>query len=796
MKHRGDNRGFRKNWLISTVAILFGLAPASWASEPAPLTTLSAIHSLTNEQAKAAQPVAFEATVVYSRGYENLLFVEDGEDAIFVRPPTTATLIPGDRILVRGTMQASFHPLVVGATVTVVRHGNPPPPVPATFEELIRARYDSRLVSIHAVIRAADLVMSTSAPVASARLQLLAEGGHLEVYLDSTDANALKDLLDADVEITGVAAGKFDNKMQQTGVVLYVSSLANIKVLKRASANPWTLPVTPMDRILLDYHLVDLTPRVHVQGTITYYQPGSAIVLQNGAKSLWIETLYREPLQIGDRADATGFPDARNRLLTLTDAEIQDSHVFEPVTPLSATWRQLGFWSSNRADGHQNDLVSIEGQIVTEVREAAQDEYVFTVDGRMFTAIYRHPRPAGVLPQMMRIPPGSRVRVTGICTVMDANSVNPGEEVPFNILMRSFDDLTVVAKPSWLNIDNLIRIAMALVLIVIAVGVWGAILSTKVHRQAAALAKRIESEAAFERRVAQLEHKRSRILEDINGSRPLAEILEEITELVSFALHDAPCWCEVTNGARLGDLQTPPDPMRIVRAEIPARSGPPLGTLFAAIDPATSIAAAPASTDAGEALSVGAKLATLAIETRRLYTDLLHRSEFDLLTDIHNRFSLSNRLGSQIEEARLNAGIFGLIYIDLDNFKQVNDLHGHRIGDLFLQEITRRMKQQLRSHDLLARLGGDEFAVLLPMVRNRAGVEEIVQRLEHTFDDPVILEGQVLEGSASFGIALYPEDGATEDSLLSTADAAMYASKNARKQAAGKTLDHSLVPPA
>ena len=495
-------------------------------------------------------------------------------------------MTPGDRILVRGTMQASFHPLVVGSSVTLLHHGALPAPVQATFEELIRARYDARLVTVHAVVRAADLVMSLSAPVRSTRLQLLTEGGHFEANLDSTDENAVKDLLDAEVEITGVAAGKFDDKMQQTGVVLYVSSLANIKVIKRAGANPWSLPVTPMDQILLDYRLQDLTPRVHVQGTITYYQPGSAIVLQNGTRSLWIETNDREPLQIGDRADATGFPDAHNRLLTLTDAAIQDSHAYQPVTPLSATWRQLGFWSPNRPEGHQNDLVSIEGQVVTEVREAVQDEYVLTADGRMFTAIYRHPPTPGALPRMMQIPLGSKVRVTGICTVMDANTVNPGEEVPFNILLRSFDDLTVIARPSWLNTRNLVRVAIALLLIVIVVGAWGATLNTKVRRQTTALAKRIEAEAAYERRMAQLEQKRSRILEDINGARPLAEILEEITELVSFALNDALCWCEVTNGARLGDFQPLAEGLRIVRTEIPARSGPPLGALYAGLDSA------------------------------------------------------------------------------------------------------------------------------------------------------------------------------------------------------------------
>src|SRR5208337_2593846 len=168
-----------------------------------------------------------------------------------------------------------------------------------------------------------------------------------------------------------------------------------------------------------------------------------------------------------------------------------------------------------------------------------------------------------------------------------------------------------------------------------------------------------------------------------------------------------------------------------------------------------------------EALSVGARLATLAIETRRLYSDLRHRSEFDLLTDIHNRFSLDSHLDALIEEARDKAGVFGLIYIDLDDFKQVNDLYGHHVGDLYLQEVAIRMKRQLRSGDMLARLGGDEFAALMPLLGSRADADEIAVRLERSFDEPFAVEGYVLHGSASVGVALYPVDAATKDSLLS-----------------------------
>ena len=84
---------------------------------------------------------------------------------------------------------------------------------------------------------------------------------------------------------------------------------------------------------------------------------------------------------------------------------------------------------------------------------------------------------------------------------------------------------------------------------------------------------------------------------------------------------------------------------------------------------------------------------------------------------------------------------------------------------------------------MLARLGGDEFAVLLPQVRNRDRVEEIAQRLERSFDEPFLIDGQTLHGSASIGIAVYPEDGATKDDLLTAADGVMYAAKNAKREA-------------
>jgi diguanylate cyclase (GGDEF)-like protein len=754
-------------FVLAAVLLVFGWVSAADAAEPGELTTLRAVHDLSHLQAAQGSAVSFEATITYYNPNDIDMFAQDGDAAIYIQTAKGLDLVLGDRVLVEGHARDSFRPDVVGDRVTLLRHGTLPEPVHATFDEMIRVQLDCMRVQVRGVVRSADTGTEDGSRII--RMHMVVDGGYVDAIVLSDESRATSDLLDAEVEVTAPVAGSFDSKMELTGILLEVPSLSDIRIVKRASTSPWALPLTSMDQVISVYHVNDLTRRVRVHGTITYYQPGAAVVLQDGPRSIWISTRTQEPLKLGDEADATGFPESHDHVLTLSDGEIKDSYVSAPVNPQHATWRELGFWSPNNLSGHQNDLVSIEGEVTTEARQATQDEYVLVSGGRMLTAVYRHPSDPAALAPMKQIPLGSKIRVTGICSMLNTNSINPGGELSFNILLRSFDDIAVVEKPSWVNVRSLLILVGFLVGLVLIVGAMGWSLDRKVKRQALAMGARIEREANLERH-------RSAILEDIQSQRPLTGILDEITKMVSLRLDGAPCWFRVADASKAGNRPSELTTMRVACEQIPPRSVSPLAEMFVALD----LNSIPNSSEA-EIVSMGAGLAFLAIESRRVYLDLFHRSEFDLLTGLHNRFSFERRVRTTLEEPKQPAGIYGLIYIDLDAFKMVNDQYGHRVGDLYLQEVSLRFKRQLRNVDLLARHGGDEFTAFIPTIRSRTDVEDVADRLMRCLGDPFVLDGNTFRGSASFGIAMYPEDGESLDSLLSSADAAMYVAKHTRR---------------
>ena len=166
------------------------------------------------------------------------------------------------------------------------------------------------------------------------------------------------------------------------------------------------------------------------------------------------------------------------------------------------------------------------------------------------------------------------------------------------------------------------------------------------------------------------------------------------------------------------------------------------------------------------------------ITSRKLMEAAIHRMAYqDSLTGLPNRSLLQDRLVQALKQAKRRKQKVTLLYLDLDGFKAVNDSCGHGIGDELLKVISDRLQSQLRSSDTVARLGGDEFLILLPEAGQARAGTNIAGKILAEIRRPCLIAGRRLQVSTSIGMAIYPTDGRSAETLIKKADQAMYAAK-------------------
>ena len=185
---------------------------------------------------------------------------------------------------------------------------------------------------------------------------------------------------------------------------------------------------------------------------------------------------------------------------------------------------------------------------------------------------------------------------------------------------------------------------------------------------------------------------------------------------------------------------------------------------------------ASATVATGAVLS-GVVLAGYLVQLLRDRAATEHDATHDGLTLLPNRLLLVDRLERSIAHARRSDRAVGLLFIDLDRFKEVNDTFGHAAGDSLLQAVAARLQDCVRFEDTVARLAGDEFVVLLPHLSDAGEVTVVAERVLTALGDPFTVDGERLLVAGSIGIAVYPDDGDTAEEILAGADAAMYTAK-------------------
>ena len=229
------------------------------------------------------------------------------------------------------------------------------------------------------------------------------------------------------------------------------------------------------------------------------------------------------------------------------------------------------------------------------------------------------------------------------------------------------------------------------------------------------------------------------------------------------------------------DENADPDLLITLRREIAAAEATLLA-LQAAIHEARSEPGLVAAHDArveNERLTAQNLLVTQQAESAHTALQIaLRAAQTDPLTGLRNREVLWDRLAHDLALARRNGQSLAIYFLDVDDFKQVNDQFGHAAGDLLLQHVARVLMATVRASDTVCRIGGDEFVVLVATHR-REDAEQVASKIAQALGAPCVLAGHTMSVSASIGFSIFPEDGESPGVLVHKADEAMYRLKRA-----------------
>src|ERR1035441_9268175 len=354
-------RSIRAVWgLLFTAVYNCAQVPAVQPGNLRVLTTAREAHGISVAESRRGYPVHLRAVVTYYDPYidprHGALFVHDGSFGVFVSIPK-APILPlhaGTLIDITGVSgPGDFAPIVDGRQIQVIEEGHLPVTVPlVSMGHLLTGAEDGQWVEIE------GLVHSVAASGENVTLNVAMSDGEIGATTVEETGRDYSGLVDATVRIRGSSAPLFTKNRQMTGSRLFFPNLTQITILEPAPADPYAVPVRPIDSLLQFTPNVAYLHRAHVRGRVTLQRPGRSLCIQDASEGLCVQTAQNTPITLGDVADVVGFPAANQYAPTMTDAVFRWTSAAGPVaaTPITAEQALRG--------DHARALTQIEGRLI------------------------------------------------------------------------------------------------------------------------------------------------------------------------------------------------------------------------------------------------------------------------------------------------------------------------------------------------------------------------------------------------------------------------------------------------
>lgn len=724
-------------------------------SRPVELTSVQRVRLL-KSSASGLFSAHLHGVVTYSDTVALNFFMQDSTGGIWVdlHNSTTNPPTPGQVLDLQGTVGFGFRPYIRNPRWTVAGKSSPPKPRLISYDDAATGAFDGQWVQLDGVVRSFGqqvegnvLLIDVATPTGAFKVRVPAYQGPFPVQL-----------VDAKVRFSGVCGASFNGRNQFVSFHLLMPSLQNLQVLEAPPADPFEVPAIPIADVrrfsvsLPDEH------RVRIVGTVTARFPGQGLYLTDGSDGLYAESQDAGWIQEGDQVTVIGFPASGSFSPVLKSATFRATgkHFQPTITPITGRDALKGKFDAQ--------LIRITGTLTSYIQHPSQRRLVVEADDHViFEAIF-----AQLDKSSFSIQDGSRITLTGICTVKADENGNPSE---FEVVLRSPQDIRVLSSPSWLTPERAISLLFGLTMATFAVIGWVFILRRRVHRQTEIITEKLKNEMALEERYRNIFERNltglyiaeadGRILDcndacaRILGYRGRHELLEDSAwaEQVVQKLHEAVPDQSFTVGTE-HSFERLDGTRGWVLCSLKAVGG-----------------------HDGESRIFEGSLVDIT-ERKRAEDRIQFLAYFDSLTHLPNRALVHERLSEAIANAKRERQKIAVLHLDIDSFKIINDCLGHTRGDELLQSIAHRLQACAREEDTVARVGGDEFLVALGPISSPAEAAIVAERIANELKPAFNLNGNSLNVTCSIGISVFPDHGSDVETLIKNADAAMYASKD------------------